>query len=471
MSTSDAINNLSRADLIELVVTLQRQVAELSAQVGKLQAENDLLKRQQARQAAPFSKGKRVHKPKRPGRHPGSGHFCYRHAPTLEYLSGAPVDVPVTAIACPRCGGSLQPERTDWAYQTDLPPLPRPVVMAYRVAVCRCVLCGQQVRGHHPEVAPDQYGATAHRVGNRVMALAHALHYGLGLPVRKVPAVLRLLSGIQITQSALTQDALRRLPGDLGARYEQLRARVAERPVVHTDDTGWRVGGEPAYLMAFETDEATVYQIRAQHRHDEVAEVIPPDYKGVMATDRGRSYDAHAFAAVKQQKCLSHILRNISDVLERQRGRRRLFGERLQTLLREAIALWHVYHAGAVATFAEQAQRLHKAITRQLRPRGLRDPDNQRLLDGIGWHHDRGNLLRFLDDPAIEPTNNRAERSLRGPVIARKVSQCSKTPRGAEAFAAFSSVIKTMAKSGLEVMVEELCEMFHGAGLQRASPL
>jgi hypothetical protein len=303
------------------------------------------------------------------------------------------------------------------------------------------------------------------------MALAHALHDGLGLPVRKTPAVLALFSGIRLTQSALTQDALRRTQGDIGQRYEQLRARGAARPVVHTDETGWRVGGEPASLMAFETDEETVYQIRPQHRHDEVAEVIPSDYGGVMVTDRGRSYDAHAFDGVKQQKCLSHIQRNISDVLGRQIGPRRGFGERLKALLREAIGLWHTYHAGGVEDFAAQARRLKQAITHQLRPRALRDPDNQRLLEGIGWHHDRGNLLRFLDDPAIEATNNRAERSLRGAVIARKVSQCSKTDRGAATFSAFSSVIKTLAQSGLEAMVEALYALFRAARLHRASPL
>ena len=40
------------------------------------------------------------------------------------------------------------------------------------------------------------------------------------------------------------------------------------------------------------------------------------------------------------------------------------------------------------------------------------DPDNQRLLNELGRHNDRGNLLRFLDDPSIEPTNNRAETGL-----------------------------------------------------------
>jgi transposase len=51
----------------------------------------------------------------------------------------------------------------------------------------------------------------------------------------------------------------------------------------------------------------------------------------------------------------------------------------------------------------------------------LPDRDNQRLLDEIEWHHDRGNLLRFLEEPLVEPTNNRVERALRPAVMARKV--------------------------------------------------
>ena len=45
----------------------------------------------------------------------------------------------------------------------------------------------------------------------------------------------------------------------------------------HTDDTGWRVGGEGAFLMAFETDEATVYQVLSSNK--EVREVVPSDYR------------------------------------------------------------------------------------------------------------------------------------------------------------------------------------------------
>ena len=46
-----------------------------------------------------------------------------------------------------------------------------------------------------PDFGQRQQGATAHRLGERVMAAAHTLHYGVGVPVRKVPAVLHALTG------------------------------------------------------------------------------------------------------------------------------------------------------------------------------------------------------------------------------------------------------------------------------------
>ena len=86
---------------------------------------------------------------------------------------------------------------------------------------------------------------------------------------------------------------------------------------------------------------------------------------------------------------------------------------------------------------------------------------NQRLLDGIGWQNDRGQVLRFLRNPAIEPTNNRAERALRPAVIARKVSQCSKTQSGAEAFAVFTTVIRTLTKKAHTSIAQGLHSLLH----------
>jgi hypothetical protein len=292
------------------------------------------------------------------------------------------------------------------------------------------------------------------------MAAAHMLHYAIGVPVRRVPAILRELTGVSLTQSAITQDALRRAAGPVGTAYQDLREQVREAPAVHTDDTGWRVNGQPAQLMGFDMDQVTVYQIRNRHRNEEVRELIPSDYKGVMITDRGKSYDAEELSEVAQQKCLSHLLRNVSKVIEKKTGPARRFGLHLKVLLREGLTLWHARGTLDGDEFDLRHQQLDREMTNHLRHRILKDDDNQTLLDGIGFQHDRGNLLRFLTTEGVEPTNNRAERILRPAVIARKVSHCSKNPRGAEAFAAFLSVVQTARKQAQKTVSQVLLNLF-----------
>jgi transposase len=470
MPTLKELAQLEREALLAFVAQWLTEFAALNARVEALQAENAALKaqldqqaRDAKRQAAPFSKGQRKAHPKPPGRKPGQGHFTFRTLPTPDQWTAPPIEVRLAEPVCPCCGEPLQEQRVEFAAITDLPPRPKPVVQPYRVWVYRCPTCDTTVRAPHPDLAPDQFGATAHRMGPRVMAAAHATHYGLGVPVRKVPAVLRLYTGVRLTQSAITQDALRRVSGPIGQRYQALRDGVPKADVVYTDDTGWRVGGEAAQLMIFVTDTATVFQVRPQHRNEEVREVIGDAYAGVLVTDRGKSYDAQELEGVKQQKCLSHALRSINEVLETKQGRARHFGARLKKLLKEGLELWHEYHdhRGQLAGFEPRVRFLQAAVTRHLRPRRLVDADNQRLLDQFGQHHARGNLLRFLEDPRVKPTNNDSERGFRFAVIQRKVSQCSKTASGARAFEAFASVIKTAMRQGKDV-VERLTGLFRG---------
>src|SRR4051812_43972615 len=431
---------LDRDALIALVL-------KLGSEVEALRAEVEALKRGGKRQAAPFSKGTRVKDAKRPGRKPGQGPFKRREAPAPERLSEPPIDVPVVESACPTCGGELDEGRVEEASVTDLPEVVRPRVRLFRVGVRRCRRCGATARGRHPELAVDQRGATAHRLGPRGRAAAHRPHYGLGGPGRKLPAVIEALSGVRLTQGAVTRDALKGAAGAIGATYRDLCDSVREAPYVHTDDTGWREGGSPAWLMVFETDQATVYQVRPRHRNEEVRERIPADYAGVMITDRGTSYDAAELAGVKKQKCLAHVLRSLSTVLEtKARGARR-FAKRLKGLLKQALAMWHERGAGPGPDFAARLGRLKWSITDHLCDRALSDRDNQRLLNELGRCHDAGSLVRFLDEPGIEPTNNRAERALRPAVIARKVSQCTKTARGTRAFEAWTSVLRTLSRT------------------------
>ncbi len=136
-------------------------------------------------------------------------------------------------------------------------------------------------------------------------------------------------------------------------------------------------------------------------------------------------------------------------MLETKTGRGVVVRERLKDLLKQTLALWRERRAGPAGgrTTPSELRRLKWSMTDHLRDRALTDPDNQRLLNELGRCHDAGSLVRFLDEPGIEPTNNRAERALRPAVIARKVSQCTKTAKGTHAFEAWTSVVRTLSQT------------------------
>ena len=61
-------------------------------------------------------------------------------------------------------------------------------------------------------------------------------------------------------------------------------------------------------------------------------------------------------------------------------------------------------------------------------------------------------LFTFLKRPGIPPTNNHAERALRGPVISRKISFGSRSEAGAHAFAVLASLIGTARRQSQPVL-------------------
>ena len=463
-------NKLTKADLIKIVL-------DLRTENERLRTELEALKRKQARVAAPFSRNTPKQHPKPSGRKPGIGLFKYRANPTIEEITNT-IIVPAP-LNCPDCGGKLEFQRTDFAYVTDLPTI-KPQITKYERTTNHCPTCKIQIRGTHPDLSKDQYGATAHRLGQRLIASGLALQYGFGITVRKVPGILEMLTNTRVTQSALTQQAVKQatMPeatqpvrcifwvktgafygqegnlesGMVGLKYKSLREAVQHSSVVNTDDTSWWLNGKSAYLMAFKTPSSVVYQIREQHRAIEVSEIIPSNYKGTLVTDRFVTYDAKVFSGIKQQKCLAHILKNIRGLLEKpKRGRSHEFLLAVRAVFKKALKVHQVFQTGLLIRekFDCQGRCLTRRLDRLLELRTLSNKANVRLQSELGWHHARGSLSRFLLDPSLSPTNNSAERALRPAVIARKLSAGSKSLSGATAFSAFKSVIETGKLAGV----------------------
>lgn len=470
--TDEELLKLRPVELVAIIRRLEKRIEEQDRRIKQLE---DQLRESKHSGKAQFGKARRVSKPKRPGRRPGKGRFERRQEPQPtkdDCVTETRVRLDPEDKRCRKCGCPLKVRR-ERASTVDVPAQPPRVINLFEVEVGECGCCGERIRARHPGLRPSQSGANAHQVGPNVLAQGLALHYHRGLPLRKVPGVLRDLTGIKITQSALTQAAtsLCQKGGLLDEHYNALRAEVASSPVVNTDDTGWRINATLAFLMGFFTDNVAFYQIRDRHRHQEVLEVLGQDFDGMLGTDRGTNYEAKAMEEMAMQKCLSHVLKNLSEVKHGKRGRAKHWITTLQNTLREGLDRWKEWESGKITirTYLRHGRRIERMLQRLLRHRWLKDADNQRLLNGLGLQMDRGRLTLFLRYPEIEPTNNRAERGLRPAVIARKVSHCSKNSRGAHTYEVMKSIFTTLSLRTTNV-VQSFALLLQGANLPRPAP-
>jgi transposase len=183
------------------------------------------------------------------------------------------------------------------------------------------------------------------------------------MPVRQVPTVWAPWTGVRLRQGALTQEALRRAVGAVGTAYAPLRATGPAAAVVDPEDTGWRVGGEPASLLAVETDAAPVSQLRSRHRHEAVHEVIPADDVGVMVTARGRRDEAQAVEAGRQHTGLAPVQRSLRHGLATKPGRARDVGEGRKGRWQEALQRWPAARDGPRPDFRPEAKAVQAART------------------------------------------------------------------------------------------------------------
>jgi hypothetical protein len=103
----------------------------------------------------------------------------------------------------------------------------------------------------------------------------------------------------------------------------------------------------------------------------------------------------------------------------------------------------------SVEEYAQRRQHLEMWLDRLLATERTQ-PGDVAIRSRIGKR--RSSILVCLYEPAVEPTNNRAERDLRPSVIARKVSCGNKTEAGKRSFEVLRSVTSSRWKRGHDVV-------------------
>jgi len=416
-----------------------RRIADLEARTAALEAKLAEVSRAGKRQAAPFSKGPPKADPKTPGRKAGKdyGKKAFRAVPpVIDEVLEAPVPE-----RC-KCGGAIVPDRIEQQYQTEIPR--RPIYRQFNVHIGHCKCCGERVQGRHPLQTSDALGCCASQLGPDAQAAIVHLNKDAGLTHGKISTVFSTLFGIPLTRGGVCQSMLR-AAGRCLPHYHAILHNVAKSPWIVPDETGWRRGGNPAWLHTFVTENVVAYLVARERGFAASSRIIPEDYRGVLVHDGFKSYER--FFRATHQTCNNHLLRRCHELLEVATRGAVIFPRRVKAILREGLEVRDRRDAAEISpkTAARKAGQLQKQLAELTEPTKT-NAANERFAAHL--FRQQRHVFTYLHREGIDATNYRAEQALKMPIVNRKVWGGNRTDDGAAAQGILASVLKTLALTG-----------------------
>jgi transposase len=287
--------------------------------------------------------------------------------------------------------------------------------------VC-CPGCGKTVRAELPG------GVPAGAFGPRLEAAVATLCVRNRVSRRDLVELAGELFGVSLSTG--TVDAIVQRAGEaLESPYQGLLDHIRSAPSVNLDETGWRLRGGKRTIWGAFTQTVALLRIAPDRHERELVELMGEQFAGIACSDRWWTYNR--FAPERRQVCWSHLVRDFTAHTEGMAAQKEL-GEAGLRVAERLFDAWNIFKTDG------DRQALKRRIT----------PLKQELhaiLETNATKHARNrytktiaaNLLKlwpalwtFTEVDGVEPTNNHAERGLRGAVIYRKLSLGSQSDQG-----------------------------------------
>lgn len=441
------LEDLTREELIDLVLAQAEQMAKFQTLLAQLQADNEALRvKLEKLQKPPTSssnssqppsrdqkRNKSTDRPKR--KHgPPAGHVKYERC----FVAEPDQIVPLQVTACPVCQTDLKSAPAVLVEVTQITEIPEPKaqVIEVRQYAVTCAGCGQS------HVAEPPAGLEMNRsFGARLETTVVYYRQEQHMSYERTQAALLNLHGVQLSQGGIDQ-IMQRAGQAAETEVAAIQAAVQHSEVVNSDETGARVDGRTWWHWVFCTLSAVLHVIQASRATQVIEQVMGEVEVAVWGSD---CLPAQLKAKAKRhQLCLAHQLRNLQAVVDRYPAL--WWATAMQTLFRAAIHLHHQRTQLPSDQFQNRIARLEQLCDWLLK-RPLSQPEAVKLQRR--YHKHRQHLFVFLYRTDVPPTNNVSERALRPAVVHRKVTGGFRSEWGAKTYAALASVIDTAALKGV----------------------
>jgi transposase len=385
---------------------------------------------------------------RRPGRkkgHPAALRPLPQHIDQHEQ-----VDLPVDQqgkLCCPQCHSQLSDVARHERLVEELVPAQR-LTICYHTTSGWCPCCRRKIESRAADQPPAADLPHA-QLGLNAIATAVLMRVAYRLPLRQISRLLGQLPGLHLSPAAIVKQ-LRRVSRWLGADYDHLLRVIRASAVVHADETGWRTSGRNGFLWTICSGQHTAYHVDRSRGAKVIADLLGKGFGYDGQTLVSDFYSVYDQFDARQQKCLTHLLRELRELTARRPELAgHAFFRRCKRLIRDMLALAKRRRRLKKADYQRKVDRVERRLE-ALAEGQWGDADADRLSRRLGKY--RQKLTTFLHKPQVDPTNNAAERALRPAVVMRKITGGSRSEQGARAWAILASIMRTAEQQGRDVL-------------------
>jgi len=337
------------------------------------------------------------------------------------------------------------------------------VTTCYRTHSGYCPSCRKRIESRAQDQPPAADLPHA-QLGINALATVAVMRVCYRLPLRQITQLFEDLPGLTLSPAAVSKQ-LRRLSRWLSGQYDRLQLVLRAAGVVHADETGWRTNGRNGYLWTLTDAEHTLYHVDRSRSGKVIAGLLGEAFGGTLVSDFYAVYDQFD---CPQQKCLTHLLRELRDTVQkRPKLEAHVFFKRCKSLVQEMLRLKKQRSELSKAAYGRQVKSVETRL-RNLGTQSWADADADRLAARLRKYQDR--LTTFLHHAEVDGTNNAAERALRPAVVMRKITGGSRSASGAQAWAVLASVMRTARQQGRDV-VGTIKELLRAAWAEREAAM
>lgn len=354
--------------------------------------------------------------------------------------------VDVFPSECESCWERLPEEHDAFAkryQQTDLKPVAAHVTEWRRHAVA-CPHCGYKTRAKYDREVFPRYA-----FGPRLTAVVAMLTGVYHLSRRATVRLIRDLLGVRISLGAVMAIE-KRMSAHVAAAVEEAVEVARGSSVKHVDGTTWFQCGIMRSIWVLASNAATVFMVLKNGRAATLRDELLGHTRGLLVSDRA---SALMFWPMKRRQiCWAHLLRKFVSFSERD-GPAGTFGKELLDYARLIFSYWRRWRdrESSRVTFVSRmapVRALFESLLERVAAAKLRDISGS--CENVLNHRDA--LWSFVDRVGVEPTNNHAERELRGFVMWRRRSFGSQSEHGDRFAARLMTIAHTARKQGVEIL-------------------